>query len=102
LRAKEDWNTGLRFFEKARKSNFIHEIMYPLAKWTRERWTLIAEKEAAFLHHIEDNLPIVREALEDPRNDQPFIANMLLKAAPAVDMELTEEYAGFLRSLAKR
>ncbi|CAN5391886.1 hypothetical protein BH10PSE10_BH10PSE10_09590 [soil metagenome] len=102
LRAKEDWNTGLRFFEKARKSNFIHEIMYPLAKWTRERWTLIAEKEAAFLHHIEDNLPIVREALEDPRNDQPFIANMLLKAAPAVDMELTEEYAGFLRSLSKR
>ncbi len=48
LRAKEDWNTGLRFFEKARKSNFIHEIMYPLAKWTRERWTLIAEKEARF------------------------------------------------------
>ena len=37
LRAKENWNTGLRFFEKARKSNFIHEIMYPLAKWTRER-----------------------------------------------------------------
>jgi hypothetical protein len=102
LRAKEDWNTGLRFFEKARKSNFVHEIMYPLAKWTRARWTAIAEKEAAFLHHIEDNLPILREVLEDLRNDQPFIANVLLKAAPAVDMELTEEYQGFLRSLARR
>ena len=102
LRAKEDWNTGLRFFEKARKSNFVHEIMHPLAKWMRERWTVIAEKEPAFLHHIEDNLPILREALEDPRNDQVFIANLLLKAAPAVDMELTEEYEGFLRSLARR
>ncbi len=102
LRAKEDWNTGLRFFEKARKSNFIHEIMYALAKWMRARWTVIAETEAAFLHHIEDNLPILRDALTDTRNDQPFIANLLLKAAPAVDMELTEEYEGFLRSLARR
>lgn len=102
LRAKEDWNAGLRFFEKARKSNFNHEVLYPLAKWTRERWTVIAEKEPAFLHHIEDNLPILREALEDQRNDQAFIANLLLKAAPAVDMELTDEYQGFLRSLARR
>ncbi|HET6374929.1 MAG TPA: hypothetical protein VFF88_02675 [Methylocella sp.] len=102
LRAKENWNTGLRFFEKARKSNFIHEIMYPLAKWTRERWTETLEKGVAFLHHIEDNLPVLREALEDPRNDQPFIANLLLKAAPAVDMELNDEYQGFLRSLARR
>jgi hypothetical protein len=102
LRAKENWNTGLRFFEKARKSNFIHEIMYPLAKWTRERGNEILDKGVAFLQHIEDNVPILREALDDPRNDQPFIANFLMKLAPAVDMELNEEYQGFLRSLARR
>jgi hypothetical protein len=102
LRAKENWNTSLRFFEKARKSNFIHEIMYPLAKWTRERGTETLEKGVAFLQHIEDNLPVLRETLEDSRNDQPFIANFLLKVAPAVDMELNEEYQGFLRSLARR
>lgn len=102
LRAKENWSTGLRFLEKARKSNFIHEIMYPLAKWTRERWTETLEKGVAFLHHIEDNLPVLRTALEDPRNDQAFIAHILLNLAPAVDMELTEEYQGFLRSLARR
>ncbi|QBR71657.1 hypothetical protein CU048_10625 [Beijerinckiaceae bacterium] len=102
LRAKENWNTGLRFFEKARKSNFIHEIMYPLAKWTRERGTETLEKGVAFLQHIEDNVPVLREALDDPRNDQPFIANFLMKLAPAVDMELNEEYQGFLRSLARR
>lgn len=102
LRAKENWSTGLRFFEKARKSNFVHEIMYPLARWTRERWTETLEKGVAFLAHIEDSVPVLREALEDTRNDQPFIANSLLKLAPAVDMELDDEYRGFLRSLARR
>ncbi len=102
LRAKENWSAGLRFFEKARRSNFIYEIMYPLAKWTRERWTETSEKGVAFLQHIEDNIPVLREALEDPRNDQAFVANLLLKLAPAVDMELNEEYQGFLRSLARR
>jgi hypothetical protein len=102
LRAKENWSAGLRFFEKARKSNFVHEIMYPLARWTRERWTDTLDKGVAFLHHIEDNVPVLREVLNEPRNDQPFIANTLLKLAPAVDMELNEEYEGFLRSLARR
>jgi hypothetical protein len=102
LRAKQNWNTGLRFFEKARKSNFVHEIMYPLANWTRACWTETLEKDVAFLQHIEDNVPVLREVLDEPRNDQPFIANALLNLAPAVDMELIEEYQGFLRSLARR
>jgi hypothetical protein len=37
----------------------------------------------------------LRGVLDDPRNDQTFIANVLLNLAPAVDMELTEEYQGF-------
>src|SRR6266702_3008028 len=87
---------------KAGKSNFVHEIMYPLANWTRGRWTETLEKGVAFLQHIEDNVPVLRAVLDDPRNDQPFIANALLNLAPAVDMELTEAYQGFLRSLARR
>ena len=102
LRAKENWNTGVRFFEKARTSNFIHEIMYPLAKWARARGTDALEHGVAFFQHIEDNVPILREAMDDPRNDQSFIANYLLKMAPAVDMELNDEYQGLLRSIARR
>ncbi len=102
LRAKENWNAGLRFFEKARKSNFVREIMFPLAKWHRERWTEVLEKGVAFLHHIEDNVPVLREVLNEPRNDEPFIANLLLKTAPAVDMELGDDMQGYLRSLARR
>lgn len=102
LRARENWNAGLRFFEKARKSNFVHEIMYPLAKWHRERWSETLEKGVSFLAHIEDNLPILREALEDPRNDEAFVANLLLKAAPAIDTELADDMQGYLHSLARR
>lgn len=102
LRSKENWSTGLRYFEKARRSNFIHEVMYPLANWTRARWTETLEKGVAFLAHIEDSVPTLREVLAEPRNDQPFIANALLKLAPAVDMELTEEYRGFLMACAAR
>lgn len=102
LRAKENWSAGLRFFEKARKSNFVREIMYPLAKWHRERWTETLEKGVAFLHHIEDNVPVLRAALEDTRNDEPFVADLLLKMAPAVDMELDDDMQGYLRSLARR
>jgi hypothetical protein len=102
LRAKENWNAGLRYFEKARKSNFVGEIMFPLAKWHRERWTEVLEKGVAFLQHIEDNVPVLREVLTEPRNDEAFIANLLLKMAPAVDMELGEDMQGYLRSLARR
>ncbi len=71
MRAKENWNTGLRFFEKARKSNFVHEIMYPLANWTRASWTETLEKDIAFLQHIEDNVPVLREVSTTPATINP-------------------------------
>jgi hypothetical protein len=102
MRAKENWATGLRFLEKARGSNFAQEVTYPLAVWTRAKWTETAEKGIAFLAHIEDNVPVLREVLADERNDEPFVANVLFKMAPAIDQELNDEAAGFLRSLARR
>jgi hypothetical protein len=44
----------------------------------------------------------VREALEEKRNDQSFIAATLLAAMPAVDMELDEDYMGLVKSVARR
>lgn len=60
------------------------------------------EKGISFLTHIEDNVPVLREVLEEKRNDQAFVANLLLKLAPAIDQELTDDMQGFLRSLARR
>lgn len=102
MRSKEYWQAGLRFFEKARRSNFKYEIMYPLAKWTRAKGEETLEKGISFLAHIEDSVPVIRGLLDETRNDEPFVANYLLNAAPCFDMELTEEYQGFLRSLARR
>jgi hypothetical protein len=102
MRAAENWGAGLRFLEKARKSNFPQEVTYALARWTRDKWTETLEKGVAFLLHIEDNVPVLRDVLADTRNDEPFVANVLLKMAPAVDRELNDEAQGFLRSLARR
>lgn len=102
MRARENWNAGLRFFEKARQSNFVQEIMYPLAVWTRAKWSETLEKGVAFLAHIEDSVPVLQDALAEARNDQAFVANMLLKTAPAIEQDLSDDTQGFLRSLARR
>jgi hypothetical protein len=102
MRARENWSAGLRFFEKARQSNFVHEIMYPLALWTRARWSETLEKGVAFLAHIEDSVPTLQEALAETRNDQAFVADVLFRMAPAIEQDLSDDTQGFLRSLARR
>jgi hypothetical protein len=82
MRAKEYWQAGLRFFEKGRRSNFIHEIICPLAKWTRAKGEETLEKGISILAHIEDSVHVLRGLLDEPRNDEPFIANYLLNATP--------------------
>lgn len=102
MRNGEAWNTGMRFLEWALGSNFKNEVIYPLALWTRARWAEVTDKGVAFMAHIEENLPILREALQEPRNDAAFIANMLLLGAPAVEIDLQDEVQGMLRSLTRR
>ncbi len=102
MRNGETWTTGMRFLERAQGSNFKSEILYPLALWTRARWEEVCDTGVGFMAHIEDNLPVLREALQEPRNDAAFIANMLLLGAPAVEMDLQDEVLGMLRSLARR
>lgn len=102
MRNGETWTVGMRFLERAMGSNFKSEILYPLALWTRAKWEEVCEAGVAFMAHIEENLPILREALKEPRNDAAFVANMLLLGAPAVEMDLQDEVQGMLRSLSRR
>ena len=55
-----------------------------------------------YVDHTNDNVPVRREVLDESCNDEPFIANLLHKMAPAVDMELGDDMQGDLRSLARR
>jgi hypothetical protein len=37
------------------------------------------EKHAAFLRHIDDNAPALREVSNQPRNDELLVANLVVK-----------------------
>jgi hypothetical protein len=99
---KDIWNAGVRFLEKIRKSNFKVELTAPLAGWNRARWTEITTQLKGQLVDPDKNVPPIKEALADERNDESFTAALLLASTAAVDQELTEDYEGFLRSIARR
>ena len=99
---KDTWNAGLRFFEKARKSNYVVELIPSLAQWYRYQWKMILAEKASELHKPEENLEAVKEAVADDRDDEAFIAALVLAGMPAVDMELDEDYMGLIKSTARR
>jgi len=99
---KDIWNAGVRMLEKARKSNFVVELTTPLAQWHRDQWTTITTQLKTQLVEPETNVPPIKEALAEARNDQSFIAALLLSAVAAVDQELTEDYQGLLKSVSRR
>lgn len=99
---KDIWNAGVRFLEKTRTLNFKVELTPALAKWFREQWNTIITQLKGQLVKPEENIAPIKEVLDDPRNDENFIAALLLASMLAVDMELTEEYQGFLKSISRR
>jgi hypothetical protein len=99
---KDIWNAGVRFLEKVRKSNFKVELTGPLAAWNRAQWSGITVQLKSQLVDPDTNVPPIKEALSETRNDESFIAALLLASMAAVDQELTEDYQGFLKSIARR
>lgn len=99
---RDVWNSGLRLLEKARKSNFVQELVAVLAIWHRERWAQIITQQLFNLTRPRATVPPVEDALKDDRNDQCFIANLLIAATGAVDLELDEAYRAHLQGLAQR
>ncbi|HYP57358.1 MAG TPA: hypothetical protein VEQ35_03630 [Beijerinckia sp.] len=99
---KDTWNAGVRFLEKARGSNFVVELTIPLALWHRDVWTSIITQLKSQLVDPDNNIPPIKQELAEERNDQSFIAALLLSAVAAVDQELTEDYQGLLKSVSRR
>jgi hypothetical protein len=99
---KDTWNAGLRYLEKMRGSNFVVELTVPLATWVRNEWKEVLAQQKASLKDPELTIDAIKEALKEERNDQSFIAALLLAAMPAVDMELDEDYMGLVKSVARR
>jgi hypothetical protein len=99
---KDIWNAGLRFFEKARKSNYVVELIPQLAQWYRYQWKMILIEKASELHMPEETVEPLKEVVADDRDDESFIASLVLAGMPAVDMELDEDYMGLIKSTARR
>ncbi len=99
---RDSWNAGLRLLEKSRKSNFGQEVMIALANWHRDRWKHIITQQLFNLTRPRVTVSPIENALGDSRNDQSFIASLLIAATGAVDLELDETYNAHLQSLARR
>ncbi len=99
---RDSWNAGLRLLEKSRKSNFGQEVITALANWHRDRWKHIITQQLFNLTRPRVTVSPIETALSDNRNDQCFIASLLIAATGAVDLELDETYNAHLQSLARR
>jgi hypothetical protein len=99
---RDVWNAGLRLLEKARKSNFVQELITVLAKWHRDRWGQIITQQLFNLTRPRVTVPPIEEVLSDNRNDQCFIACLLIASTGAVDLELDDAYRAHLQGLAVR
>ncbi len=99
---RDIWNAGLRLLEKVRQSNFVQELIGPLAKWHRDRWTHIITQQLFNVTRPRATVPPIEEVLSDKTNDQCFIACLLIAATGAVDLELDETYRAHLQGLARR
>jgi hypothetical protein len=102
LDPKDIWNSGLRVLQRARSSNFVQELIPVLAKWLRDSWALAIRQQRFNLTRPRTNIPEIEEALEDPVNDQAFVATLLLASTDATGMEIEAEYRAQLATLARR
>jgi hypothetical protein len=99
---RDVWNAGLRLLEKARKSNFVQELTVALANWHRDRWSQIITQQLFNLTRPRATVPPIEDVLSDNRNDQCFIASLLIAATGAVDLEFDDAYRAHLQNLARR
>ncbi len=99
---KDIWNTGLRVLQRARSSNFVQELIPVLAQWLRDSWSVAIRQQRFNLTRPRTSVPEIEEALEDPLNDQAFVATLLLASTDATGMEIEAEYRAQLAALARR
>lgn len=90
------WETGLRFFEKERQSNFRYVIAPFLAQWMRAQWSRIISTETFRLHRPIINVPNIESVLNGATCDEQFIASLTLAATDAVGMNLAQDYRQLL------
>jgi hypothetical protein len=95
------WEIGLRLFEKLRQSNFRGLLVPLVAAWLRGEWQRIIAEEGFRLSRPRQTVPGVEADLASGKNDEAFIASLLLSAAEAVGSPLGAAYESLLRDVAR-
>jgi hypothetical protein len=93
------WEAGLRLFEKTRQSNFRQLLVPILARWLQEQWNEIIVKETFRLSRPAQTVPAIKASLAVNKNNEAFIASLLLVTAEAVGSPLSAEYEKFLQEI---
>lgn len=93
------WEIGLRLFEKCRQSNFRRILVPALARWMRENWQRIVTNETFRLSRPMQTVPAIEALLGDSRQNEAFVASLLLSSSEAVESPLAVPYEQLLREI---
>ncbi|SFN02720.1 hypothetical protein SAMN05216573_10785 [Bradyrhizobium sp. Rc3b] len=102
LTPRRIWEIGLRLFERLQLSGFRNALIPLLAIWFRGQWARIVGHETFRLTQPMQAVPALRRSIAETRNDDSFLASLLLAAAGAVGSPLSAEYEARLLDLANR
>jgi hypothetical protein len=95
------WEIGLRLFEKVRQSSFRRLLVPLLAAWLRREWQRIVAEEGFRLSRPRQTVPSIEADLTSDKEDEAFIASLLLSSAEAVGSPLAATYEDLLRDVAR-
>jgi hypothetical protein len=100
LTPRESWEIALRFFEKARQSNFRKILVSFLRGWLRGHWREIVDNGSFRLSRPLQTVPAIEKSLSRDCEDEAFISSLLLAAAEAVGSPLAAAYEAQLKEMA--
>lgn len=82
---------GLRFFFRARASNFHTLLIKEIAEWQRIEWTRIVISERFQIYQPFLTVPALKTSLSNHSNDVKFLSTLLLAAVASVRVKLPQE-----------
>ncbi|OCX32893.1 MULTISPECIES: hypothetical protein [Bradyrhizobium] len=100
IEPQDVWGIGLRFFEKARHSNFRKLLVPKIAGWLRAATQRIIDEESFRLTRPRQAIPELEAVLANKQDDAAFVAALLITLSDAVGSALGSTYRSELKHIA--
>lgn len=95
------WNAGLRLLQRLRSSSFEAVLAPLVAGFLRREWKRLSDADALDAISVTKIAACLDDSPSDRSADQPFIAALLLAAAPSIE-GIAPDYLAQLATLAAR